>query len=509
MTGAGDRAVEAAIATSASRLRALEPTIDPLFPTAILRGRGLLGRPVDPGPLLDGWESLTVGEVGKLRYRWNVNPRYPGPLPPWLGSESEWRAWRPRDAVALRETPEGRGRFVERLLTPIILADMVDFVGGLAEGEDEELAALGRHYLDEALPKVRRDAMAWVGESHAWGDTWALWALARRPHALRALYPYALAIGDAYATSARREGAVRGSRYPFHGDPLVSASAQLASGLVALGIHPKLVGAMSGWVAAHRHVDGGWGDADGPLDLLTTLVAAELLGSLDPSFDPAPTTGFLARAQGEDGWWRAYGPEATWLSVELLDWLRRSDEPFARRFRWPAVALASRDRRTGLPFYAYYSDLERLFADQPGLAGAPVEVAFLDLAGFGQFNNVHGMEMGDAALRAFAQALAEIPDAMAIRDGGDEFIVVATPTATGLPERLAAFRDAWPASFAAAFPGAGHVAPRVLTTSVPGRSLVAARNRLGLAIGELKQRHMTVGPTGVQADLGRHDEPTG
>lgn len=510
MTGVGDRSVEAAIATTVSRLRALEPTADPLFPTAILRGRGMLGRPGDPWPLLDGWESLTVRDTGALRYRWNVNPRYPGPLPAWLGSESAWRAWRPRDAVALSESPQGRGRFLERLLTPIVLADLADFVGALAEGGDAELAALGRRYLDEALPKLRRDAAAWVGESHAWGDTWALWALARRPHALRALHPYALAIGDAYATSARRAGAVCGSRYPFHAEPLVSASAQLASGLVALGIHPKLVGSLSGWIATRRHPDGGWGDADGPSDILTTLVAADLLGAIDPSFDPAPTAGFLARAQGEDGWWRAYGPEATWLSVEVFDWLRRAGEPFARRFRWPNVALANRDRRTGLPFYAYYGDLERLFADQPGLAEASVEVAFFDLAGFGEFNthNPRGMAGGDAALRAFARALAEIPDAIAIRDGGDEFLVVGAPTATGLPARIAAFRDTWPARFAEAFPGAGQVAPRVLTVAVPGRRLVAARDRLGIAIGKLKEAHTTVGSTGVQVDLGRHDEPT-
>jgi GGDEF domain-containing protein len=179
--------------------------------------------------------------------------------------------------------------------------------------------------------------------------------------------------------------------------------------------------------------------------------------------------------------------------------------PFAGRFRWPHLALTNRDRRTGLPFYAYFSDLERLFAEVPGLANADVEVAFLDLAGFGNFNNAYGMARGDEALRAFAQALDTVPGAMAIRDGGDEFIVVGAPTSTGLPQRLAAFRAAWPRTFAETFGDAGIVAPRVLTAVVHGRDLVGARNTLGLEIGAVKKRCPAVDRAGIQVDLGRLD----
>lgn len=115
------------------------------------------------------------------------------------------------------------------------------------------------------------------------------------------------------------------------------------------------------------------------------------------------------------------------------------------------------------------------------------------------------MARGDEALRAFAQALDAIPGSMAIRDGGDEFILVGTPTATGLPGRLAAFRAIWPRSFAEAFGDAGIVAPRVLTAVVAGRDLVQARNTLGLEVGAVKKRYPAVDRAGIQVDIGRLD----
>ena len=135
--------------------------------------------------------------------------------------------------------------------------------------------------------------------------------------------------------------------FPFHKEALVSASGQLAAGLVALGVHPNLAGSLTAWVHSQRREDGGWGDADGAPDLLTTLVAAELLAGLDPTYDPRPTTSWFASAQRPDGWWRACGPEATWLTVEILAWLQRADRPFAERFVWPHLAVTNRDRRTG------------------------------------------------------------------------------------------------------------------------------------------------------------------
>jgi GGDEF domain-containing protein len=494
---------EAAIGRVCANLAHLELGQDPLFPTAILRGRRLVGSPLGDRRLLAAWRPLHARETGAIRYRWAIDPKFAGPLPAWIGPEDSWQPSRRGDAAALAEVPDRQPLFTARLVTPIVLSDMLDLLGRAIERGDDT-SELARAYLDEAMPKVRRDAASWVQELHAWSDTWALWALARRPSALGALHPFALAIADAYAAAARRAGGrVLGTRFPYHLVPLVSGSAQLATGLVALGFHPRLVGSLAGWVHAEQRDDGGWGDGGHPSDVLTTLVAADLLATLDPTYEPGATAAWFARAQRPDGWWRAFGPESTWLSVEIAGWLFEASRPFAERFRWPHLALTNRDRRTGLPFYAYFADLERLFAEVPGLADADVEVAFLDLAGFGTFNNAYGMARGDEALRAFAQALDRIPGSMAIRDGGDEFIVVGTPTATGLPGRLEAFRASWPRTFAEAFGEAGIVAPRVLTAVVPGRSLVLARNTLGLEIGAVKKRYPAVDRAGIQVDLGR------
>ena len=66
-------------------------------------------------------------------------------------------------------------------------------------------------------------------------------------------------------------------RVPFHEVPQVSASAQLASALLAVGEDLPLVAPLVAFVAGDRRASGGWGDAGGPDDVLTTLVAFELL----------------------------------------------------------------------------------------------------------------------------------------------------------------------------------------------------------------------------------------
>ena len=134
---------------------------------------------------------------------------------------------------------------------------------------------------------------------------------------------------------------------------------------------PNLVGELARNVASSQQIDGGFSDAGGPSDVVTTLAAATLLAQLDPDFDPTPTSRWLADRQDEWGWWHGYGPETTWLTVELVTWLGRSSTTFAERFAWPHAALAERDRRTGLPFYGYYTDLHRLFSEVAGLSQPP------------------------------------------------------------------------------------------------------------------------------------------
>ncbi len=492
--------IERAIEHGSDAVAGTALTDDPLFPIAVLHGRRDLDLDADAEPLLRLWSRGVTSATGTVRYRWTINPRF-ADYPDWVGPIESWQPWRARDIEAWAERPNNRLRSVERLVTPLVLADSLGFLDEEATRSDAS-GDLARSFLDEAVPKARRDAAAWVQELHATADTWALWATVRRPGALTLLYPFAAAIGGSYAASATRtDGVVLGTRFPFHGVPLVGASAQLATGLIALGVHPNLAGGLSAWVRSEQRPDAGFADGDGGSDLLTTLVAAELLASTDPAYDPGPTARWFASRQRADGWWRACGPETTWLTVQILSWLRRAPRPFSERFVWPHLATTNLDRRTGLPFYGYAADLARLFQAVPGLDQAPIDLAFIDLAGFGTFNTDFGMAMGDSVLRTFAQALTKIPGSMAIRDGGDEFIVLGRPTATGLPGRMADFRASWASEFATTY-GHGVVAPRILTVSTTGGRIVEARNELGVRVGKVKHEVPKVGPLGIQRDFG-------
>ena len=91
---------------------------------------------------------------------------------------------------------------------------------------------------------------------------------------------------------------------------------------------------------------------------------------------------------------------------------------------------------------------------------------------------------------------------MAIRDGGDEFIVLGTPTGTGLPDRMAAFREAWASEFATTY-GHGVVAPRILTMTTTGGRIVEARNDLGIRIAGLKDEVRRSGRSASSATSAR------
>ena len=483
-------------------LRSADPLADPLFPTSLVGAqRQRFGSDVDSAALLAAWSERHTGGSNR-RYPWDVSTHHLRYWPSYVGAREMWQPWRPRDLAALAE--EGARTFEDRFLVPLILADTVEFLASNAE-KPGPAGNLAGSLLDPARSTIRRDASLYTRESHAWGDTWALWCFTRRPHMLRFVYPYALAIADAYAEAAWRSGGrwVLGTGYPFHDVPLVSASAQLGSGLAGLGYHPQLLASLTGYVAAQQDVRGGWGDSDDPPDVLTTFVAADLLAGLDPDYDPAPTAAFLSRRQRPDGWWTAYGPETAWLTAEVEAWLHKASLPFPARFRWPQLALAQRDRRTGLPLYGYYADLAALCRALPGLASSGVELAFLDLVGFREVNNRLGMAAGDEVLVAFAKALAAIPEAMAVRDGGDEFIVVGPPGGRDLARKMDDFRDSWPSVYHARFGAdAPAVVPRILVAQTEGRHLVWLRDELGRQIGDLKHQVPDVGRTGVQKDLG-------
>jgi GGDEF domain-containing protein len=194
----------------------------------------------------------------------------------------------------------------------------------------------------------------------------------------------------------------------------------------------------------------------------------------------------------------AFGPETGWLTGEVIRLADSATRPFAERFRFPQVPLANLDRKTSLPFFAFFDDLSRLFGAVPGLASANVPIAFLDLTGFGAFNNAFGQDAGDTVLAVLASELEGITFARPIRDGGDEFIVVGAPGRAKLDTDLDAFRRAWPARFRAEF-GADvpTVAPRILWTETQGRGLREARERLGRGMGAVKNNSKMPPPEGV------------
>jgi GGDEF domain-containing protein len=441
------------------------------------------------------WKQRVPGtRVGDDRYRWEISHRRckgGAHVPP----REDWRLLRPD---VEREVDE------LRISLPISIADGCEYLARLAEHD-----AFARELLIEAEPLFRRDLAASVQALHPWTDTLALRCVASRPRALERLRPMAIAIAATYAPLAEN-GVVLGTRFPLAERPLVSATAHLASGLLALGHDLPLLGKLLVTVRDAQHENGGFGDEMperfveryGKSNVLTSIACAELLGAVDPSFDLERALAWVASTQRPDGFVLAFGPELCWLTAEFVRLADAAARPFGERFRFPQVETANLDRKTKLPFFAFFDDLARLFSELSGLAGATVPVAFLDLAGFGVFNNAYGQDTGDGVLESLASELSKIPFSRAIRDGGDEFIVVGAPGRTSLERDLEAFRTAWPARFQKDFgKDLPTVAPRVLWTEAPGRDLRRARERLGRGMGALKDANKKPPPEGVLARI--------
>jgi GGDEF domain-containing protein len=408
-------------------------------------------------------------------------------VPPWAGPVESWRAWRPQEQRDLERDPVA---FEERLTLPIIIAEATEL---LLELDHPKARAI----LEEAEPALRRDLAQRVLAMHSWTDTFALACVARCPRATERLRPLLVALATTYAEEAHRAGGcVRGTRFPFHDQPLVSATAQLGIGLLRLGMDVPLLARLAHVVRSAIGTSGAWRDANEPEDVPTTLVCAELLGSLDPGFDPVPTSAWLASRQRPNGLWVALGPEAPWLTWLTAMWIEAARRPFAERFVFPALQPGDRDRKTGLAAFSYFDDLCALFAATEALSESQVEVAFLDLAGFRAFNNAHGQDAGDAVLAEFAQALRSVPSAAVVRDGGDEFLLVGAPTRTRLAEALDDLRRKWPARFRTRFGDGAPVSSRILVTSGVGKELRAMRDRMGRSLAPLKSAPAP-GPDGM------------
>jgi diguanylate cyclase (GGDEF)-like protein len=427
------------------------------------------------------WRTRQPGSrLAEDRYRWEISHKR-SPVAGHVPPPDTWRSFR----------PDLDNKFPELALSlPLSIAETCEYLAWLAEKD-----AVARGLLDEAAPIFRRDIAQFVLGMHPWIDTFALFAIVRRPRTLERLRPLTLAIATSYAAAAQ-DGCVRGIRFPFADRPLVSATAHLANGLLVLGAELGLLAPLVDFVRSSRRPNGAFGD-ETPDDLLTTFACTELLARLDPAFDAEPSVRWMTGQAREDGLFRVLGPEGPWLTAQITSLLEDCSRPFRARFRFPHAPHANLDRKTGVPFFAYFDDVASLFGALEGLAKNEVELAFLDLAGFRAFNNAHGQDAGDAVLAEIATALREeLEDAAVVRDGGDEYLVVGAPTRTGLAEDLDAFRARWPERFRKRFPGADIVSARILVGKARGSELRALRERLGKALAPLKHRDAP-GPEGL------------
>lgn len=494
---AGSRAADRARQALAALVSAPDAEADPLLPAALL---ALNCSTPDPllNRLLDRYESVTpgYGRQNAHRYRWGLGFRDEPSHPLYAGRRVHWR---PREAAWRADRPGDYGR---RLMVPITLATQLEFWGRTVARGADGISDRADRLLAGSQEVAENDVAAWIAAADPWADTFALWQLTTYPRAYARLRDLTFGLAVRYGQMAWRQGVVAGIRHPFWREQLASGTAHLAIALWRLGVYPTLLPRLLESVRSQQRPDGGWGDPGQPSDVLTTLAAAELLGSLDPTFDPCPPLIFFERRQEPAGWWRALGPEVPWLTAAIGTWIEAIRQPFADRFRWPELPVWSRDRTTGLPTMAVFDELAVAMSGVPGLADTALEVAFIDLAGFGAFNNRYGMDAGDAALAAYADALRRVPRTMTIRQGGDELLVLGPPGELGaLEPRLREFIINWLDDATQVGVPRGEVVPRILLASGRGGELRRLRGELGTAIGELKKVATDPPPSGIMVWL--------
>jgi hypothetical protein len=465
-------------------------SLDNPFRPSVLRWAASNGRPVDPVRLLERLERNRIGgRASARRYRWSF------PVAGWL-EEDALLGWRPAESEA---AGRHREEHAARLWVPPILTKHVEWLEQVARNADPTVARRAREILIEATPTLEDDVARHVMGQDPWADTFMLWVVARRARTLTHVRGLASAIASRYAARASRSGGlVLGRADPFFDKPMPSATAHLASAAAQIGDGIDVVAPAVEWLASQRNRDGGWGDPGQPSDMLTTMAVAELLGQLDPAFDPGSTLGRLGTlvATG-DPRPELIGPEWPWVAGELLafaGWCRR---PFRERFRWPHVPAEMMDRKVRVPRYEAYLVDARLFERIPGLSSAPVEIGFLDMAGFGAWNTAYGQAAGDDLLALLTAELRTLPESRTIRDGGDEFLIVGAPESTGLEGRLRALFERWAQVSRETYPELPVVPLRAAVAVTRADGLRLARENLGRWIGEVKHRYPEPDPKGV------------
>ena len=474
---------------------------DPLLVVAFDALRAV-GEKVDNRTVLQHLSErhVSYGRDNPMRYRWGLSHDAEPGSSAYRRSRFDRRShWRPGEFEWLDRNPSGYGR---RLMEPVVIASQFGYWGRVAEapGDEPEVGSMATRLLDEALSIAENDVAGWQTALDPWRDTFALWVLSAEPQTSSRLRDMLFTLATRYGSIAARDGLVRGVRHPWFQRPLASASAHLASALWHWGVYPSVIPNLVEFVSLVRCPDGSWADEGQPSDILTTLAAADLLARLDPGFDPEPTARWLMERQEADGWWRALDPETPWLTASVARWLARVDLPFTERFTWPSTPIWTRDRMTGLTTLASVDELAAVMTTLPRLSNQPMEVAFLDLAGFRAFNQRWGsQDEGDRLLGVLGTALRDIHGMLPARIGGDEMLILGKP-GDRISERLDAWRNAWPSRLrSAGFDDA--VAPRILLGRAPARDLDGLRRRLGEGIFQMKKQFPETPAEGVQTWL--------
>ena len=468
--------------------------VDDPFRPAILRWAASNGRPADHGAVLSHLEARTPSGRGSRRFRWQV------PLGRFVDPD-RLCAWRPAEVERAMANPN---EHAGRLWLPPILVEHLTWLEELAAGSDDGLARRARALADESAPIIEDVVAGAVPGTDAWADTFLLWSFSRAPRALAPVRGLVLALAARYAARVNRTGGiVRGRTHPYFNEPMPSATASLATASVALGEGVQWVDEQLAYLRCERRPDGGWGDPRQPSDLVSTLAAARLLGSVDPSFDPAsaiePLRVISSRVGGHPA---SIGPEWPWLAVELVAFLDWASLPFTERFRWPNVPPSAIDPKVRVPRYEGYLQLAELFDKVPALGHGAVDVAFIDLANFGTWNSKHGQAAGDELLVLLTSELRMLPRSRTYRDGGDEFLIVGAPGTADLEANLRQQFERWPHVSSREFPALPVVPLRGVISCVPANSLRAAREHQGVLIGKLKKRFRHPPEDGV---IERHD----
>jgi GGDEF domain-containing protein len=425
-----------------------------------------------------------------MRYPWQLSHRRIQP-PIFSLDTKNWQPWRQAEQAMNIPLYD----FEERYLTPIAICESAELLL-----EDGSTTALELYRKLE--PVFRRDLVKFALSESPWHDMFALRCLIGCPNFLTAMKPFALTIAGSYASLAERAGGkVEGQRFPFHEKFLVSATSYLAKGLYAIGTSLGLVAELYASVASAVDQNGTWGDAEGAADLMSTLAAVELLMQVDPSFNPEPALKFLIGAKNERQGWAAFGPEEPWLTGIVASTIASAEKPFEERFVWPSLDVSDRDVKTGIANFGWFATVANLLQTIPDLANTNVQIAFIDLAGFKKFNDKYGQDAGDEVISLFAQHINSSEAVAAVRDGGDEFLLVGAPTSSKLAAFIESMRLSWPEVFREKFADAVFVAPRIVWSEFKASEIRAARETLGRAVGVLKDSSKTPSAEGAVLKL--------